>query len=102
MSQELKLAFYKITVSRRQKMKGTNAKILLTAIGLILIVAILALAGACSSSTPASSTSASPATSAPPTSAPPASPTSSAGKVLKIGMILPATGAAAEKGKPGG
>jgi len=78
-------------------MKRGNAKILLTAIGLILIVAILALAGACSSSTPAPSTSAPPAT-----STAPASPTSSAGKVLKIGMILPATGAAAEKGKPGG
>jgi branched-chain amino acid transport system substrate-binding protein len=59
-------------------MEKGYSKIVMTAIGLIIILAVLVLTAGCGSS---GSTSA---------------------KVLKIGMILPATGAAAEKGKPGG
>jgi branched-chain amino acid transport system substrate-binding protein len=60
-------------------MKKRYLKILVTAASLVLVLAVLVLASACGPSTQ-----------------------STAGKVLKVGMILPATGAAAEKGKPGG
>jgi branched-chain amino acid transport system substrate-binding protein len=73
--------------------------LLLLSVCLLLVTALLA---GCSGGNTAATTTPAPAT----TSAAPASqaPTtvSTAGKVLKIGMILPATGAAAEKGKPGG
>jgi branched-chain amino acid transport system substrate-binding protein len=58
-------------------MKKGCPRLLLLVLGLVLIVSIVSMS-ACSSSG------------------------SSEGKVLKIGMILPYTGAAAEKGKPGG
>jgi branched-chain amino acid transport system substrate-binding protein len=65
----------------------------------ILLVAVL-LAGCSGEKT---TTAPSPAaTTAATASAPAPTTPSTAGKVLKIGMILPATGAAAEKGKPGG
>jgi branched-chain amino acid transport system substrate-binding protein len=79
--------------------RGPN-KVLVAALGLILIVAILGLTSACGSP---STTTTAPTTSQPAgSSAAPVSTQAAAGKVLKIGMILPATGAAAEKGKPGG
>jgi branched-chain amino acid transport system substrate-binding protein len=56
------------------------SKMWLAMVGLVA-AAMMVLVGACSSGS---------------------GPGSTAGKVLKIGMILPATGAAAEKGKPGG
>jgi branched-chain amino acid transport system substrate-binding protein len=58
-------------------MKKGYPKILLMALCLVVIVAMIPLTGACNSS-------------------------SSSAKELKVGMILPATGDAAEKGKPGG
>jgi ABC-type oligopeptide transport system substrate-binding subunit len=58
-------------------MKKGHAKNFVVVICLVLVAAILSLAGACSS--------------------PPA-----AGSVLKVGMITPSTGPAAEKGAPMG
>jgi branched-chain amino acid transport system substrate-binding protein len=74
-------------------MKKGNLKHITLALGLILISAILVLTSACGS--PAASTSSS-------TTGVQSTVPSTEGKVLKVGMILPATGAAAEKGKPGG
>jgi branched-chain amino acid transport system substrate-binding protein len=69
-------------------MKKGYLKQIALALGLILISASLVLTSACGS--PAASTSTG------------TTIQSTEGKVLKIGMILPATGKAAEKGKPGG
>jgi branched-chain amino acid transport system substrate-binding protein len=90
-------------------MKKGQPKILLLISSLILVLLVLSIS-ACSSS-PATSTVTSSTTSA--TSSTSTTSTTSvvkttsstnpaAGKVIKVGMILPATGDAAEKGKPGG
>jgi branched-chain amino acid transport system substrate-binding protein len=74
---------------------------------LVLVLAIAALSG-CASSTPASSSTAptttSPVASVKPTTTTPTptAPIPQPGQVLKIGMITPSTGPAAEKGAPGG
>jgi branched-chain amino acid transport system substrate-binding protein len=85
-------------------MKKGHPKILLLVLSVILVLAILPFA-ACSSdpqtSTGATSTT-STAISTTTQSTSSTTTNSTAGKVLKVGMILPATGAAAEKGKPGG
>ncbi len=75
-------------------------KIFIMAICVVLIAAVLSLA-ACNSGA-ASTTPAKTTTSSVPTTVSSTTQASTAGKVLKVGMILPATGAAAEKGKPGG
>ena len=76
-------------------MKRNLQKIPLLFICLALISAVLALAACGSGTTPSVSMPAA-------TGSNPPSTSSTAGKILKVGMILPATGAAAEKGKPGG
>jgi branched-chain amino acid transport system substrate-binding protein len=85
-------------------MKKGHPKILLLVLSVILVLAILPFT-ACSSdpqtSTGATSTT-STAISTTTQSTSSTTTNSTAGKVLKVGMILPATGAAAEKGKPGG
>jgi branched-chain amino acid transport system substrate-binding protein len=88
-------------------MKKGYPKILLLVVSLVLVLTVLSLA-ACSSNTatPSVATSTTSTTSAAATTTAAISTTTAvnpaAGKVLKVGMILPATGDAAEKGKPGG
>jgi branched-chain amino acid transport system substrate-binding protein len=60
-------------------MKKRIPQIVITAVSLMIILSVLLTAAGCGNSSAQSSS-----------------------KVLKVGMILPATGAAAEKGKPGG
>jgi branched-chain amino acid transport system substrate-binding protein len=86
--------------------------LLLVCLSLLMVVVLLAgcsggntttapAAPVKTSAAPAAQTTAAPA--AQPSAAAPASTkTSASGKILKIGMILPATGAAAEKGRVGG
>ncbi len=68
-------------------MKKGYTRMVILAVSLVMVLVMLPLAGACSESSS-------------PTPVAPATPAGS--QVLKVGMILPATGAAAEKGKPGG
>jgi branched-chain amino acid transport system substrate-binding protein len=86
-------------------MKKGYPRLLLLVISLVLIAAIASLS-ACSTSTtsttPAATASTTTQAVATTASVAPTTQASTAGKVLKIGMILPYTGAAAEKGKPGG
>lgn len=70
-----------------------KSQVLIMVLGLLIIAAILA--GCSTSGTPTAPASTTPVTTAPATTA------STAGKTLKIGAIMPVTGAAAEKGKPG-
>jgi branched-chain amino acid transport system substrate-binding protein len=71
-------------------MKRGSLKTVLLSLGLILVLAVLVFTTACGGS-PAATNSNTPSNTQP-----------SSGQVLKVGMILPATGDAAEKGKPGG
>jgi branched-chain amino acid transport system substrate-binding protein len=85
-------------------MKKGHPKILLLVLSVILVLAILPFT-ACSSDPQTSTGATSTTSTAISTTTQATSSTttnSTAGKVLKVGMILPATGAAAEKGKPGG
>jgi branched-chain amino acid transport system substrate-binding protein len=81
--------------------------LLLLCLSLLMVAVLLAgCSGGNSATTPAATvapvkTSAAPVSPAS-TAAPAPTSTSASGKILKIGMILPATGAAAEKGKVGG
>ena len=65
--------------------KGYMKKVTL-AVSLVLIAAVLLAVAGCGGGSTTGSTG----------------PTQGTTKVLKVGMILPATGPAAEKGKPGG
>jgi branched-chain amino acid transport system substrate-binding protein len=87
-------------------MRKVSPRIWLVTMSIVLVLAVLALS-ACSS-TPTTSTtslaSSTPVASPKPTTTTPTAttPVPQPGQVLKIGMITPSTGPAAEKGAPGG
>jgi branched-chain amino acid transport system substrate-binding protein len=81
-------------------MKKGQPKILLLVSCLILVLIILPFSACNSNPTTSSVTSTTATTNT--TQSTSSTTNTTAGKVLKVGMILPATGDAAEKGKPGG
>jgi branched-chain amino acid transport system substrate-binding protein len=94
-------------IKRRNLMKVKYPLLLLCLSLLMVVVLLTGCSGGNTTTAPATTPAAPVKTSAAPvsqasTAAPAPTSTSASGKILKIGMILPATGAAAEKGKPGG